>query len=164
MKLRNKFPYLHNAGWPGVVGKGPGQDQEPVIDLDTMLDLTAAAEVDGVKFDGFDLFLFDPHVSIDASDDEIKTLADQLRTQRMKNGGLDFDLPEIIFMFDPSGGQLLAMEMFPDDSVDPCEIYFSDYRPIGEQRLPNHMQVRHGDRIVAEIQFKQFTLVRKPGE
>ena len=37
-----------------------------------MLDLTAAAEVDGVKFDGFDLFLFDPHVSIDATDDELE--------------------------------------------------------------------------------------------
>ena len=50
--------------WPGLVGKGP--DSEPPIDLDTMLDLTAAAEVDGVKFDGVDLFLFDPHIDIDS--------------------------------------------------------------------------------------------------
>jgi hypothetical protein len=35
---------------PGLVGKGPGS--EPFIDLDSMLDLTAAAEVDGVRFDG----------------------------------------------------------------------------------------------------------------
>ena len=62
--MPNNFPKLHNAAWPGVVGKGP--DSEPPIDLDTMLDLTAAAEVDGVKFDGFDLFLFDPHVNIDS--------------------------------------------------------------------------------------------------
>ena len=46
----NNFPKLHNAAWPGVVGKGP--DSEPPIDLDTMLDLTANAEVDGQKFDG----------------------------------------------------------------------------------------------------------------
>ena len=46
----NNFPKLHNAAWPGVVGKGEGS--EPPIDLDTMLDLTAAAEVDGIKFDG----------------------------------------------------------------------------------------------------------------
>ena len=51
----HKYPALHNAMWPGLVGKGPGA--EPPIDLDTMLDLTAAAEVDGVKFDGVDLFL-----------------------------------------------------------------------------------------------------------
>ena len=57
------------------MGKGP--DSEPPIDLDTMLNLTAAAEVDGVKFDGFDLFLFAPHISIDASDDELKSLADK---------------------------------------------------------------------------------------
>ena len=36
------FPALHNAMWPGLVGKGP--DSEPPIDLDTMLDLTAAAQ------------------------------------------------------------------------------------------------------------------------
>ena len=38
----NTFPKLHNAMWPGLVGKGsPGA--EPFIDLETMLDLTAAA-------------------------------------------------------------------------------------------------------------------------
>jgi sugar phosphate isomerase/epimerase len=63
--------------WPGLVGKGsPGA--EPCIDLDTMLDLTAKAEVNGVKFDGVDIFLFDPHVSIDSSDDDLKRLADKI--------------------------------------------------------------------------------------
>jgi sugar phosphate isomerase/epimerase len=61
--------------WPGLVGKG---EEEPPIDLDTMLDLTAAAEVDGVKFDGVDLFLADPHTSIDSDDDAIKALADNI--------------------------------------------------------------------------------------
>ncbi len=47
MPHTNNFPKLHNAAWPGVVGKGsPGA--EPLIELDTMLDYTAAAEVDGV--------------------------------------------------------------------------------------------------------------------
>ena len=52
------FPALHNAMWPGLVGKGP--DSEPPIDLDMMLDLTANASVGGVTFDGVDLFLFAP--------------------------------------------------------------------------------------------------------
>ena len=44
MNNKNNFPKLHNAMWPGLVGKGsPGA--EPCIDLDTMLDLTAKAEV-----------------------------------------------------------------------------------------------------------------------
>src|SRR6187401_2446847 len=74
----NNFPKLHNAMWPGLVGKGsPGA--EPFIDLDTMLDLTAKAEVNGVKFDGVDLFLYDPHTSIDIDDNGIKALADKIR-------------------------------------------------------------------------------------
>src|ERR1041384_5158791 len=73
----SNYPKLHNAMWPGLVGKGsPGA--EPGIDLDTMLDLTAKAEVNGAKFDGVDIFLFDPHVSIDSSDDDLKRLADKV--------------------------------------------------------------------------------------
>jgi len=83
----NNFPKLHNAAWPGVVGKGDGG--EPPIDLDTMLDLTAAAEVDGVTFDGFDLFLYLPHIDIDStiqSDDAIKQLADKARSRNLDIG------------------------------------------------------------------------------
>jgi hypothetical protein len=78
--VANNFPKLHNAMWPGLVGKGsPGA--EPYIDLDTMLDLTAKAEVHGVKFDGVDLFLYDPHISIDIDDDGIKRLADKIQSK-----------------------------------------------------------------------------------
>ena len=83
----NNFPKLHNAAWPGVVGKGDGG--EPPIDLETMLDLTAAAEVDGVKFDGFDLFLFLPHIDIDAaaqSDATIRELADKATARNLEIG------------------------------------------------------------------------------
>jgi len=75
---QNNYPKLHNAMWPGLVGKGsPGA--EPFISFDTMLDLTANAEVGGVKFDGVDLFLYNPHIDIDVSDDGIKALADKIR-------------------------------------------------------------------------------------
>ncbi len=56
----NTYPKLHNAMWPGLVGKGP--DSEPPIDLDDMLRLTAAARSNGAKFEGVDLFLADPHI------------------------------------------------------------------------------------------------------
>jgi sugar phosphate isomerase/epimerase len=84
MSTQNNYPKLHNAAWPGVVGKGPGG--EPPIDIDTMLDLTAAAEVDGVRFDGFDLFLFEPHINIDGSDDDIRRLADKARARGLDIG------------------------------------------------------------------------------
>ncbi|GAB4017272.1 sugar phosphate isomerase/epimerase family protein [Spirosoma koreense] len=81
----NNYPKLHNAMWPGVVGKGP--DSEPVIGFDTMLELTAAAEVDGVKFDGVDLALFE-HLDINMSDDDIKRLADKVGGYDLKIGSL----------------------------------------------------------------------------
>src|SRR3954463_2435244 len=83
----NNFPKLHNAMWPGLVGKGsPGA--EPFIDFDTMLNLTAKAEVNGVRFDGIDLFLSDPHTSIDSSDDDIKRLADKISSKNLKVGSM----------------------------------------------------------------------------
>ena len=93
---QHKFPALHNAMWPGLVGKGP--DSEPPIDLDTMLDLTANASVDGVRFDGVDLFLFDPHVSIDSSEDEVKRLADRIRARHLAVGSL------VAPVWPPTGG------------------------------------------------------------
>ena len=75
-----------------------GPDAEPPIDLDTMLDLTANAAVDGVKFDGVDLFLFDPHVSIDATDDDLKRLADRLRARKLAVGSL------VAPVWPPTGG------------------------------------------------------------
>jgi sugar phosphate isomerase/epimerase len=81
---KNDFPKLHNAAWPGVVGKGEGS--EPCIDLDTMLDLTANAEVDGVRFDGFDLFLYLPHIDIDGTDDDIRELAEKAQSRNLEIG------------------------------------------------------------------------------
>ena len=83
----NNFPRLHNAMWPGLVGKDPGGDNPP-ISLETMLDYTAAVSVDGVKFDGVDLFLSDPHVSIDAAREDLKVLADKVRRRGLAIGSL----------------------------------------------------------------------------
>lgn len=83
--MSNTFPKLHNAVWPGVVGKEDGSDQPP-IDLDTMLDLTAAADVDGTKFDGADLFLFLPHIDIDSTDDKLKEIADKFTSRGLSVG------------------------------------------------------------------------------
>lgn len=78
---------LHNAMWPGLVGKEPGTDHPP-ISLDRMLELTAAAEVNGRKFDGVDLFLFHPHTDPDASDDVIKAMADKIASHGLNVGSL----------------------------------------------------------------------------
>jgi sugar phosphate isomerase/epimerase len=90
-------PALHNAMWPGLVGKG-GPDAEPTIDLDTMLDLTANARAGGARFEGVDLFLFDPHVNIDASDDDLKKLADKIAAKNLVVGSL------VAPVWPPTGG------------------------------------------------------------
>ncbi len=93
---RYKAPAIHNAMWPGIVGKGSGA--EPAIDLDTMLGLTAAAEVNGTKFDGVDLFLSLPHTDIDSTDDELKRLADKIAGHGLVAGSL------VAPVWPPTGG------------------------------------------------------------
>jgi hypothetical protein len=83
----HNFPKLHNAMWPGLVGKEEGTDHPP-ISLSRMLELTAAAEVNGYKFEGIDYFLFHPHTDPDASDDELKAIADKIAGHGFKVGSL----------------------------------------------------------------------------
>ena len=80
----NNYPKLHNSVWPGLVGKGDGG--EPAIDLDTMIELTAAAEVKGARFDGFDIFLGQPHFDIDGGDEAARRLADKARARGLQIG------------------------------------------------------------------------------
>jgi sugar phosphate isomerase/epimerase len=78
---------LHNAMWPGLVGKEPGTDHPP-ISLEQMLELTVAAEVNGRKFDGIDSFVFHPHTDPDASESEIRKIADLVASRNLKIGSL----------------------------------------------------------------------------
>src|SRR5436309_518333 len=96
MSTDNNYPKLHNAAWPGLVGKGP--DSEPPIDLDTMLGLTAAAEVNGAKFDGIDLFLYEPHINIESTDEELKRLADKIHSKNLVVGSV------VAPVWPPTGG------------------------------------------------------------
>jgi sugar phosphate isomerase/epimerase len=134
--MPNAYPKLHNAAWPGVVGKEPGTDHPP-IDLDTMLDLTATASVNGRHFDGVDLFLFDPHVSIDATDDQLKQLADKVRKRNLVIGTV------VAPVWPPTGGGSALDE--------------------GEGRQKFLTQVRKGCRIgrkLRELGIRSYGVVR----
>jgi hypothetical protein len=85
--MPNTYPKLHNAMWPGLVGKEAGTDHPP-IGLDRMLELTVNAEVNGQKFDGVDLFLFHPHTDPDASDDDIRRMADKIAGKGLNVGSV----------------------------------------------------------------------------
>ena len=86
--MTHTAPKLHNAMWPGLVGKGDGEGQEPPISLEKMLQLTAAANVNGQKFDGIDYFLFHPHTDPDASNDDLRRIADQIASYGFAVGSL----------------------------------------------------------------------------
>ncbi len=93
---QHKSPAIHNAMWPGIVGKGT--DSEPPIDLETMLDLTAEARVGDVRFDGVDLFLSSPHTDIDSTDSDLKRLADSIAKRQLVVGSL------VAPVWPPAGG------------------------------------------------------------
>jgi hypothetical protein len=86
--MSNAAPKLHNAMWPGLVGKGTDEGQEPPISLSRMLELTAKAEVNGTKFDGIDYFLFHPHTDPEATDDQLRAIADEIAGHGFAVGSL----------------------------------------------------------------------------
>ena len=63
---------------------------------------------------------------------------------------------ETHFYFDPQEGDLVGLEMFTDDDVDPCEIYFDDIRPSKGGAFPHRIEVRHGEAIYAVINVTSF--------
>jgi hypothetical protein len=78
---------LHNAMWPGLVGKEAGTDHPPIA-LERMLDLTAKARVGSEKFDGVDLFLFHPHTDPDISESALRKMADAIAAKGLAVGSL----------------------------------------------------------------------------
>ena len=78
---------LHNAMWPGTVGKGEGAD-EPAISLENMLKMTTRARVEGNGFDGIDLNIMAPHLDIDAEKDKIIQFADNVAGLGLKVGSV----------------------------------------------------------------------------
>jgi hypothetical protein len=54
--------------------------------------------VNGLKFDGIDLFLYDPHIDIDSSDDELKRLAEKVRVRGLAVGSV------VAPVWPPTGG------------------------------------------------------------
>ncbi len=59
---------------------------------------------------------------------------------------------------DPQSGRLLALEMFPDDDVDPCELVFDDYRKVGQRLVPHRLEVRYGDDVYQVFKWQKITL------
>jgi serine protease Do len=60
-------------------------------------------------------------------------------------------------------GMLLGFETFiSPKEIDPCEIYFSDYRAVDGRQLPHKMEVRHGDKRYALLTVNKYRLGETP--
>ncbi len=98
---KNNFPKLHNATWPGIVGKG---EHEPIISLDELLAKTAEATFNGAKFDGVDIGLFDAHIKLDPADDNVSTLVDKV-------GGYGLEIGTLVApIWPPDGGSAMGTQ------------------------------------------------------
>lgn len=86
MSERHNFPKIHNATWPGIVGKGEGS--EPVVPFEDLVRFTANAKLDGVGFDGLDIGLLEPHVDINKGKEEAKRIADLVGEHNLNIGSL----------------------------------------------------------------------------
>jgi S1-C subfamily serine protease len=63
---------------------------------------------------------------------------------------------ETRFYFDPMEGDLVGIEMQAAEDRDPCEIYFSDFRPVDGRRLPHHWVIQHGDEQFANLRISEY--------
>ena len=168
----HNYPKLHNAAWPGLVGKG-GYG-EPPLGLDTLLDLTANAKVDGIKFDGIDLFLFDPHVDIDSSDDQLQSLAESVSQRGLAVGSL------VAPVWPPTGGGSSIgtpqeRELFLQQVEKSCRIAHAlkslGVRPYGCVRIDSacdpgswSMDPENNQRLIADTFQRACDIAEKYGE
>ncbi|MEX2112757.1 MAG: trypsin-like peptidase domain-containing protein [Pirellulales bacterium] len=64
---------------------------------------------------------------------------------------------ECRFHLEQQQGQLVLLEMWPEEDTDPCELYFDDYRETQGCLLPGNIGVRVGDRVYQLIDCKEYT-------
>ncbi|MEE8452951.1 MAG: hypothetical protein V3R99_13580, partial [Thermoguttaceae bacterium] len=93
---------------------------------------------------------------------QVPLAVDSDRTRRMVDTlvGLHKGV-ECRFMFDPTEGRLLAIEMFAAEDADPCEIYFTGHHEIDGRTVPARMEVRSGNDVFAIFNLNQMTFEEK---
>ena len=65
---------------------------------------------------------------------------------------------EVYFLFSPETGELVGIDLFPAEHLDPCQLRFSDFGELAGRRLPRHWTVLYGDSVFAELQIDQWEL------
>lgn len=63
---------------------------------------------------------------------------------------------ELRLFFDDRTGALAALEAYASDDADPCEISFSDFRPVEGRQLPHRWTVHHGDTEFVTLEIDEY--------
>jgi S1-C subfamily serine protease len=109
---------------------------------------------------GFDHQGSEPFYPRPADGTEPKSLADvrvEADVIRTKHGA-----PECRWYFDKKDRRLLGFETSLTKDDDPCEVYFSDYKPVADGRtLPHRIEVRKGDARFCLLVVNRYTLQTK---
>jgi hypothetical protein len=65
--------------------------------------------------------------------------------------GLEFRM-----LFSLKDGNLVGLELFPRDDIDPCVVHFSDFQEIAGKRLPMRWLVSLADREFADMHISEW--------
>jgi serine protease Do len=63
---------------------------------------------------------------------------------------------ETHFLFSPETGDLVGIDVFPAEHLDPCELRFSDFGEIAGRRLPRRWKIVHGTTVFAEFEIEKW--------
>lgn len=65
---------------------------------------------------------------------------------------------EAKWYFDTKEHKLIYGEVIAVENEDPCEVYFSDYKPLDGRLFPHRLEVRHGDKRYGYFVFKDVRM------
>jgi serine protease Do len=68
------------------------------------------------------------------------------------------NVAELRLSFDPASGKLAEAEMVADPTDDGCDLVFSDYREVAGRLFPHRLEVRHGEALFGQIEWKTVEL------
>jgi serine protease Do len=63
---------------------------------------------------------------------------------------------EVHFLFSLATGDLVGIDLFPAEHLDPCELRFSDFGEIADRRLPRHWKIVYGETVFAEFEIEKW--------
>ena len=62
------------------------------------------------------------------------------------------------FLFSRETGQLLGIDLFPADYLDPCVLRFADFIETGGRRLPRRLTISHGGEIFVKLNVQTWKI------